>query len=116
MHAQVRPAGRVCCTPGACPRPDCDPVSAASECISPRADAYRATPAGAAALSGAWEYFVARHEGERVPCENWNAKVKGADGRCRTAPAVDWEERTFNMMLLRHSIGLGDEQAPPPGI
>jgi hypothetical protein len=72
----------------------------------------RATPAGAAALSGAWEYFVARHEGERVPCENWNAKVKGADGRCRTAPAVDWEERTFNMMLLRHSIGLGDEQAP----
>jgi len=68
--------------------------------------------AAVAMVRDVWSYWVARHEGEAVPCDRWNAKVKTADGRCRAAPANDWEERAFNMMLLRHAVGLGGEIAP----
>ena len=72
----------------------------------------RATPPGRAVLLDAWSYFAARQAGEPVACDAWNAKSKDGQGGCRSAPVAEWEQRTFNLMLLRHSIGLGDEAAP----
>ena len=49
-----------------------------------------------------------------MPCDQWNAKTKDAASPtgCRAAPIYDWEQRAFDLQLLRHAIGLGDEEAP----